>query len=183
MYENLKEKCIQRNTIFKGRIIEVCNDIVELPNGKHAGREVVYHCGGVAIAALTDDDCLLFVRQYRYPHDEVLLELPAGKLEPGEDPLEAGKRELKEESGAVGRDYRYLGVVYPSPGCYKENLYLYACRVDTLEQYSPDEDEFLEVEKIPLMDAVQMCLRNELLDAKTQILVLKVFALVERGEF
>jgi ADP-ribose pyrophosphatase len=182
MYENLKEKCIQTNTVFTGRIIEVCDDVVELPNGKQAKREVVYHRGGVAIAALTEDNCLLFVRQYRYPHGEVLLELPAGKLETDEDPLEAGKRELKEECGAVGRDYQDLGVAYPSPGCYKENLYLYACRVESLEECSPDEDEFLEVEKIPLQAAVEMCLNNEIPDSKTQILILKVAALVQQGK-
>ena len=82
MYENLIERCVEKPTIYEGRIITVRNDIVKLPNGKLADREVVDHCGGVTIAALTDDTCLLFVRQYRYPHDEVILELPAGKLEP-----------------------------------------------------------------------------------------------------
>lgn len=183
MYEHLIEKCVEKNTIYKGRIIEVRNDTVELPNGKLAGREVVDHCGGVTVAALTDDNCLLFVRQYRYPHDEVLLELPAGKLEPNEDPFEAGKRELLEEVGAIGKDYRFMGIAYPSPGCYKEELYLYACRVDSLGEYNPDEDEFLDVEKIPLEKAVEMCLNNEIPDAKTQILLLKVAALVARNAF
>lgn len=181
MYEHLIEKCVEKKVLYQGRIIEVRNDTVRLPNGKLAGREVVDHCGGVTVAALTDDDCLLFVRQYRYPHDEVLLELPAGKLEPGEDPFEAGKRELLEEVGAVGKDYQFLGVAYPSPGCYKEELYLYACRVDALGDYHPDEDEFLDVEKIPIQEAVDMCMRNEIPDAKTQILLLKVAQLVAKG--
>lgn len=183
MYENLIEHCVEKNVIYSGRIIEVRNDTVRLPNGKLAGREVVDHCGGITIAPLTDDNCLLFVRQYRYPHDAVLLELPAGKLEPGEDPLEAGKRELLEEVGAVGKDYRFMGVTYPSPGCYKEDLYLYACRVESLGNCNPDEDEFLEVEKIPLEQAVAMCLNNEIPDAKTQILLLKVATLVSQGKF
>ena len=183
MYENLIEKCVERRSVYKGRLIDVRNDIVELPNGKLADREVVDHCGGVTVAALTDDNCLLFVRQYRYAHDQVLLELPAGKLEDGEDPFEGGKRELLEEVGAVGKDYRFLGVAYPSPGCYKEDLYLYACRVESLGDYHPDEDEFLEVEKIPLEEAVQMCLDGKIPDGKTQILLLKVALLVSRGEF
>ena len=183
MYENLIETCVEKHVIYTGRIIEVRNDVVSLPNGKLAEREVVDHCNGVTIAALTDDNCLLFVRQYRYPHDEVLLELPAGKLEKDEDPFEGGKRELLEEVGAVGKDYRFLGIAYPSPGCYKEDLYLYACRVDTLGENRPDEDEFLEAEKIPLDKAVEMCLSGEIRDGKTQILVLKVAALVARGAF
>ena len=182
MYEHLIEHCVEKNVIYSGRIIEVRNDAVRLPNGNLAGREVVDHCGGVTIAALTEDNCLLFVRQYRYPHDEVLLELPAGKLEKGEDPFEAGKRELLEETGALGKDYRFMGIAYPSPGCYKEELHLYACRVASLGEYCPDEDEFLDVEKIPLNEAVAMCMRNEIPDAKTQILLLKVARLVEQGE-
>lgn len=183
MYEHLIEKCVERNVLYSGRIIEVRNDIVSLPNGKLADREVVDHCGGVTIAALTEDNCLLFVRQYRYPHDEVLLELPAGKLEKDENPLEAGKRELLEETGAIGKDYRFLGIAYPSPGCYKEDLYLYACRVESIGEYQPDEDEFLDVVKIPLDEALEMCLNNEIADAKTQILLLKVAVLVMQGRF
>lgn len=182
MYEHLIETPVEKNILYQGRIIEVRNDTVRLPNGKLASREVVDHCGGVTVAALTDDNCLLFVRQYRYPHDEVLLELPAGKLEPGEDPFEAGKRELLEEVGATGKDYKFLGVAYPSPGCYKEELHLYACRVASLGEYNPDEDEFLDVEKIPLEKVIEMCLNNEIPDAKTQILLLKVALLVQRGE-
>ena len=87
-----------------------------------------------------------------------------------------------EETGAVGKDYRFMGIAYPSPGCYKEELHLYACRVASLGEYCPDEDEFLDVEKIPLDEAVAMCMRNEIPDAKTQILLLKVARLVEQGE-
>ena len=95
----LDEKTIEKKYIYKGRIINVRTDTAELPNGKQALREVVEHPGGVTVAALTDNDELMFVRQFRYPYSEVLLELPAGKLEYGEDPFEAGKRELREETG------------------------------------------------------------------------------------
>lgn len=177
MYENLVEKCIEEKTVFKGKILEVNHDTVELPDKGKALREVVYHCGGVAVAALTEDNCLLFVRQYRYPYKEVLLEIPAGKLDAGEEPLAAAKRELLEEAGAVGEDYQYMGVMYPSPGCYREHLHLYFCHVKEMGASNPDEDEFLEVEKIPLEKAMQMCLNNEIADAKTQLLILKIAAL------
>lgn len=129
----------------------------------------------MCVAALTEDGCLLFVRQFRYPYQKVLLELPAGKLDPGEDPLEAGKRELREETGAEAARYESLGELYPSPGYCGEIIHLYAATGLTFGQMSPDEDEFLEVEKIPLEEAARMVLDNEIADAKTQAAVLKVY--------
>ena len=114
---NLKEETLTREYRFNGRIINLRTDRVRLPNGAEAGREVVEHPGGVCVAPLTDDHELLFVRQYRYPYEEVVLELPAGKRDKnGEEPLECGKRELQEETGAVAAEYISLGEVYPSPG-------------------------------------------------------------------
>ena len=109
----LDEKTIEKKYIYKGRIINVRTDTAELPNGKQALREVVEHPGGVTVAALTDNDELMFVRQFRYPYSEVLLELPAGKLEYGEDPFEAGKRELREETGidAAPEELHLLGSI------------------------------------------------------------------------
>lgn len=182
MHENLMEKCLEKKTVFKGKIFTVNHDLVALPNRRTAYREVVYHCGGVAIAALTADDCLMFVRQFRYPYGETLLEIPAGKLEEGEDPLAAAERELLEEVGAVGVDFQELGVIYPSPGCYRENLYLYGCRVGSFGTCRPDEDEFLEVEKIPLAEAVRMCMDQEIADAKTQLAILKMAMLQKERE-
>lgn len=173
MDQTLLEKTISQSYAFEGRILKTRVDQAQLPNGNLVSREVIEHPGGVAIAALTEKRELLFVQQFRYPYGKVVLELPAGKLEKGEDPLEAGKRELKEETGAVGKDYRFLGEVYPSPGFCDEILYLYACQVDTLGENNPDEDEFLEVERIPLKKAVEMVLSNEIPDAKTQICILK----------
>ena len=102
----LNEKTLSESVKFDGNLIKVSVAQVELVNGKKAKREVVRHRGGVCIAALTENDELLFVKQFRYPFSKVLLELPAGTLEEGKDPLEEGKRELKEETGAVGEDYR-----------------------------------------------------------------------------
>lgn len=156
-------------------------DEVELENGETAPREIVAHPGGVCVAALDEQNRMFFVRQFRYPYKEVTLELPAGKLEKGQSPLENGKRELLEETGAVGREYITLGKVYPSPGYCGEIIHLYFCRVDHYEQQQLDHGEFLHVEKIPLEQAVEMVMNHEIPDAKTQIAVLKVSALVQKG--
>lgn len=172
---NLNEQPLSADYKYRGRIINLRVDTALLPNGSSATREVVEHPGGVCVAALTGDGCLLFVRQFRYPYQKVLLELPAGKLDPGEDPLEAGKRELREETGAEAARYESLGELYPSPGYCGEIIHLYAATGLTFGQMSPDEDEFLEVEKIPLEEAARMVLDNEIPDAKTQAAVLKVY--------
>lgn len=177
----LFEKTISSKEVFKGRIIDVTLDEVELENGKKSSREVVGHPGGVCIAALTKENELLFVRQFRYPYREVVLELPAGKLEPGQKPLENGKRELLEETGAVGYSYVSLGQLYPSPGYCAEIIHLYFCRVESFQKPSPDEDEFLNIEKIPLDKAVEMVLNHQIPDAKTQTAVLKTALLLQRG--
>lgn len=117
-------------------------DDVELEDGKKSKREVVNHPGGVTVAALDDDNNLLFVRQFRYPYKEVVLELPAGKLEKGSTPLENGKRELLEETGAQGYSYTSLGQLYPSPGYTNEIIHLYVCRIKSEGESKPDEGEF-----------------------------------------
>lgn len=178
----LTEKKLGRTEIYQGRIIDMFVDDVELENGAKAKREVVSHPGGVSVAALTDQNELLFVRQYRYPYGQVVLETPAGKLERGEDPLEAGKREQEEETGTTAEQYLNLGKLYPTPGYCDEIIYLYACRVTGFGETHFDEDEFLEVERIPLDKAVEMVMNNEIVDAKTQVLILKTARLVAEGK-
>ncbi len=176
------EKTLNQETIYTGRIIRVHVDDVELPNGSTAKREVVEHPGGVSVAALTEANELIFVRQFRYPYHKVLLELPAGKLEPGEDPFEAMKREQLEETGTTGERYVSLGEVYPTGGYCGEVIRLWACRVaEDKRQLHLDEDEFLAPERIPLDKAVEMVCSNEIPDAKTQIGILKTAALVNKG--
>lgn len=175
------EKTLDSKTVFEGRVIEVTLDRVALQNGHTSTREVVGHPGGVCIAALTPQQELLFVEQFRYPYHEVVLELPAGKLEKGQNPLENGKRELKEETGATGKDYVSLGQLYPSPGYCAEIIHLYFCRVEEIAGSCPDEDEFLHVRKIPLHQAVEMVLNNRIPDAKTQTAVLKTALLLQKG--
>lgn len=176
---NLKEETLTRDYLFKGRIINLRTDRVRLPNGNEAGREVVEHPGGVCVAPLTAEGELLFVRQYRYPYEEVVLELPAGKRDKGgEDPLECGKRELKEETGATAEEYVSLGKLYPSPGFCDEIIYLYLAKGLDFGDAAPDEDEFVEVERIPLDRAVEMVMNGKIPDAKTQIAVLKTARLL-----
>lgn len=178
----LFEKTISEETIYTGRIIRVHVDDVELENGKTAKREVVEHPGGVSVAVLTEENQLIFVRQFRYPYHKVLLELPAGKLEPGEDPFEAMKREQMEETGTRGENYISLGEVYPTGGYCGEIIRLWACRaVGEQAELRLDEDEFLSTELIPLEKAVEMVCSNEIPDAKTQIGVMKTAYLVKKG--
>ena len=178
----LTEKTLSSKSVFDGRILHITLDEIELPNGKKSKREVVNHPGGVTVAALDEENNLLFVRQFRYPYKEVVLELPAGKLEKGSTPLENGKRELMEETGAEGYSYISLGQLYPSPGYTSEIIHLYACKVKSQGSSNPDDGEFLNVEKIPLDKAVEMVLNNQIPDAKTQVAVLKTAMLIKRGK-
>jgi len=171
---NFTETTVARNIIYKGRIVTLCLDDALLPNGKPCQREVVDHPGGVCIVALTDENDLLLVRQFRYPYGEILMELPAGKLEYGEDPLPAGQRELLEETGAIASSYESLGVFYPSPGFCGEKIYIYLARGLRFEAPCPDEDEFLQCVRVPLDEAVRMVMDGEISDGKTQAGVLKV---------
>lgn len=177
----LFEKTLKSQDIFEGKVIHVMLDEVELENGDTAMREIVAHPGGVCVAAIDENNELFFVRQFRYPYKEVTLELPAGKLEKGSTPLENGKRELLEETGAVGREYMSLGKLYPSPGYCGEIIHLYFCKIDHYEKQQLDSDEFLNVEKIHIDRAVEMVLNNELPDSKTQVAVLKTAALMKKG--
>lgn len=178
----LIEKTLSSKTVFDGKILHITHDDIELPDGRRSKREVVNHPGGVCVAALDEYNNLIFVRQFRYPYKEVVLDLPAGKLEKGSTPLENGKRELLEETGAVGYSYASLGQLYPSPGYTNEIIHLYACKIKSQGESRPDEGEFLNIEKIPLEKAVEMVLNNQLPDAKTQTAVLKTALLLQSGK-
>lgn len=177
----LFEKTVEKNYVYEGRIINVRKDKAEHPDGTPCTREVVEHNGGVCVAPLTDNGELIFVRQFRYPYGEVVLELPAGKLEKGEDDGDAGMRELEEETGHIAREYHKLGVFYPTPGYCGEVIHLYAAWKLVETEAHPDEGEFLEVEKIPLEEAVDMVMRGEIPDGKTQTLIMRVAEMKRRG--
>ena len=179
----LTEKTIRQHTLYEGRIISLRSDEAELPSGEPALREVVEHPGGVCVAALTPERELLMVRQYRYPFAAETLELPAGKLDGRDaDPLEAGKRELQEETGAEAQTWRSLGYLSPTPGICTEVDHLYLATDLTFGDSHPDEDEFLEVLRLPLAEAVRRVMDGQLPDAKTQIGILKVWTLAQSGE-
>ena len=181
--DSMVERTVEENVVFRGRIFTAYNDRVEVPGGAFAGREYVSHRGGVCCAALNGRNELAFVRQYRYAYRQVVTELPAGKLEPGELPEEAIKREVQEEIGAVCTDWKDMGKLYPTPGYCNEIIHLYACRIQSIGEQSPDEDECLEVEYIPVDRAVEMVMAGELPDSKTQVLVLKVAELLRTDKY
>lgn len=176
------EKPLKQDYLYRGKIVNLRVDNAELPDGTTALREVIEHPGGVCVAALTEKEELLFVEQFRYPYMETVLELPAGKLEYGEDPFEAGKRELLEETGAAAKNYCDLGKLYPTPGYCGEIIHMYLAENLTFSEQHLDEDEFLEVRRIPLEEAFQMVMRNEIRDSKTQVGILKTYQLV-KGQF
>lgn len=175
---HLFEKTVSSELIFDGKIITVKKDRAELENGEVVTRELVVHPGGVCIVPVTDEGEILMVKQFRYPFQEALTELPAGKLEFGEDHREAGLRELREETGMVCEKFEYLGVCYPSVAYLTEKIHMYLATGLSYEKQSLDEDEFLDVIKVKLEDAVQMVMDGKLPDAKTQCAVLKAARLL-----
>ena len=170
---HLFETTVASEPVFDGKIIKVKKDRAELENGEIVNRELVIHPGGVCIVPVTDNGEILMVKQFRYPFQTVLTELPAGKLEFGEDHREAGLRELKEETGATCEKFEYLGVCYPSVAYLTEKIHMYLATGLSFDKQHLDEDEFLDVIKIKIEDAVEMVMNNELPDAKTQCAILK----------
>ncbi len=170
---HLFEKTVTSELIFDGKIITVKKDTAELENGEIVNRELVVHPGGVCVVPINENGEVLMVKQFRYPFKEALVEIPAGKLEVGEDHREAGLRELREETGAVCEKFEYLGVCYPSVAYLTEKIHMYLATGLTFENQDLDDDEFLDVIKIKLEDAVEMVMNNELPDAKTQCAILK----------
>lgn len=170
---DLTEKMLRREDKFQGKIVSVHVDEVLLPNGHTSIREVVDHVDGVTVLPLDEQNRVLTVTQYRYVFGKNLLELPAGKLDPGEDPVTGALRELKEETGAVPEEFVSLGRIIPAPGCYGETLHLFLARGLKMEEQALDPDEFLNVERIPFDEMVERCLSGEIEDGKTVAAVLK----------
>jgi len=173
------EKQLETETVYEGLIVNVKMDVVELQNGKRSRREVVEHPGGVCIVAVTDDRKILMVRQFRYTVKEELLEIPAGKLEIGEDPFDCAIRELSEETGYSAKKWIDLGVIYPSAGVYMERLYQYLALDLQPGEMHPDENELLSVEEIDIDKLIGMINTNELKDAKSIIGILKAKSYLE----
>lgn len=176
----LYERTEKVNGIYNGRVLTMHVDDVLLCNDQKANRECVDHPGGVAVIGVTDDDMVVLVRQFRYPYNETIYEIPAGKLEKGEDPFEAGKREFKEETGGVAEEYISLGEIYPSPGYTNEIIRLYAAKNITFEEQNLDDDEFLQVCQISFDELIRRIMSGEIKDAKTIAAAFKLKELMNK---
>lgn len=178
----LTEKTLSSKVIYEGNILDLRVDQVELPNGRSTSREVVDHRGAVAVVPLNEKNEIVMVRQYRYPAGQVLLEVPAGKIEKGEDPALCARRELREETGFEAGEFRLLYTFYTTPGFTTEKMYLYLARA--LEQLGdrPDEDEFIHLKVVPLEKALEMVEAGEVIDAKTIIGILAAKREAGRGK-
>lgn len=169
----LKEEMVSQETVYQVIIVNVRRDKAKLPDGRLTNREVVEHPGGVAIFAMDDQDRVAMVRQYRYPMGEIVLELPAGKLEKGEDPRDSGLRELREETGLIPGVFESMGVSYSSPGILAERIYLYFAKDLKQGPTQPDDGEFVETVWIPYQELMDMARRGEIVDGKTLAGLLK----------
>lgn len=171
---NLIEKKLAGNLKFKGKIIEVHHDDILLPNGETSMREVVKHPGGVCIAAKNEKGEFLLVEQFRYAFDKVLLEFTAGKLEPHENPIDAANRELIEETGYEALEMTSMGLLYPSPGYLGEIIHLYFAPKTKFVGQKLDHHEFLNVKTYTLDQLIDLVMKDELRDAKTIALLMKI---------
>lgn len=166
---DLHEEILSQETAWSGKIFDVECLEVKLPNGRVSRRDVVRHHGAVAIVALTESGKIALVRQYRTALDRVTVEIPAGKLEPGEDPLDCAKRELKEETGFVPGRIAYLTTIASSCGFSDELIHLYLATQLSFEGANPDEDEFLNVDLVDVQELVDAVLDGKIEDAKTVV--------------
>lgn len=173
-FDELREVRATSREIFDGRILHLFEDTVTLPNGKPAFREVIRHVGAVCVIPVTEDGKVVVERQFRYPIDRVITEIPAGKLDSRDEPrLEAAKRELREETGITAGCWQELGLFYPAAAYCDEAITLYLATELRFGERQLDEDEFLNVELVPLRELVEEVMAGKIPDAKTQLAVLK----------
>jgi ADP-ribose pyrophosphatase len=178
-FKNLTEVQTDSQEIYDGVILHVFKDTVSLPNGNPATREVIRHVGAVGVIPITEDGKVIIERQFRYPLDRVVTEIPAGKLDSfTENRLSAAKRELEEETGYTAKEWISLGDYYPTPAYCDERITLYLARGLALGQRHLDEDEFLNFELVPLSDLVEDVMNGRITDGKTQVAVLKAARIV-----
>ena len=166
----LTEKTVKQNVIYDGKIIRVRVDDATLPNGKPCKREIVDHPGGACVLYVKENKVLL-VKQFRYAYGEAIYEIPAGKLNEGEDPMVSAIRELEEEAGLKAKSVKHLFTFYPTPGYTNEKIYVYYAEEVTEGRVHLDEGAFLNSEYLPLSEVVEMIEKGEIRDAKTIIAV------------
>ncbi len=172
---DFEEKTLNSKVVYEGKVITVIKDDVEVADGHKSFREVILHSGGVVIAAMKDLDTILMVKQFRYPLKRVNLELPAGKLELGENPDEACKRELEEETGYRAKTWKSLGFINTTPGICTEKLYLYLASDLEFVGEHPDEGEIIKCFEYKLSDIMNMIDAGEINDAKTICTIARAF--------
>ncbi|MDR0804727.1 MAG: NUDIX hydrolase [Oscillospiraceae bacterium] len=169
--------------IYKGKVVTLSRDTVTLSNGKDTVREIVKHPGGACVVALTDNDELLLVNQFRYGAGTELLELPAGKIDDGENPFFTARRELAEEVGGTAEDWTYLGKIYPTPAYNNEITHLFLAtgvQYDEKKQHL-DDNELLDIKRMQFGKAVRMAVDGGFQDAKTVVGILRVYSYVHNG--
>jgi len=171
----LKEKVFKKNKVYKGKAVDFCNDIIILPNGKKATREYIDHPGAVAVIPLINKTDIIFVKQFRYPVNEITYEIPAGKLDKKESLLKCAKRELEEETGYKTKNIKKLISFWPTPAFSNEELYIYIATDLIAGKKHPDSDEFVQTVTISLKKALQMVYSGKIKDSKT-IIALTVLA-------
>lgn len=178
--KQLQEKQTATEEIFDGIILHVVRDTVDLPNGHSSVREVIRHIGAVCVIPVTENNEVIVERQYRYPLDRVILEIPAGKLDsPDEDRLSAIQRELREETGYSADEWMNIGDFHPAPAYSDEYITMYLARGLHKGKQDLDADEFLNVYTIPLKDLVDDVMSGKISDAKTQVAVLKAARILD----
>lgn len=170
-----EERTLDSKLEYCGKVLKVEKDIVSLSNGSKGFREIIRHPGGVVILAMKDEDTILMVKQFRYAIKKTMLELPAGKLEPGENPDEACKRELKEETGYCAKNWKNLGYIYTTPGICDEKLHLYLATDLEFCGQTPDEDEIIEFSECKLYDIINLIMSGEITDSKTICAITRAF--------
>lgn len=169
---NFEEKTIEQEYIYKGKIINLRKDKIEQHDGKQFLREIVEHNGGVGIVAIDDEGNIILVSQYRKPFEEVLVEIPAGKIEKGEDPYLCAVRELEEETGFIPLKLELMTVLYPSPGFLTEKLHIYFCKDMIKGKINFDEGENLTSKHVKYEEALKQVYSGEIKDAKTVVGIL-----------
>lgn len=180
-FEHLYEKTVSSEEIYDGRVVKLFKDDVILENGEKTFREVVKHTGGVCVLPIDSDGNIYMVKQFRYPFKTVLLEIPAGKKEPGEEPAECGIRELSEEIGAKASEFIYIGKIYPTVAYDTEIIWMYLAKgLEFAGGQHLDPEEFIDVVKLPFDEAYKMVLNDEIPDAKTQAAILRAKTMIDR---
>jgi ADP-ribose pyrophosphatase len=179
--KKLSEKQIKSEKLFEGQILKLYFDQVRLPNGKTATREKISHPGAVGIVPVTDNGNVLLVKQYRYPVDDITIEIPAGKIDKKEKPEKCARRELAEEVGAIGGDLKLLSSFYTTPGFCDEILHLYIATGFKMSENNLDEDEFLDIVSVKLNEAVKWIIKGKIKDSKTIIGILMAMNFLNNG--